>query len=116
MPKLPPPPFSPQNRSAFSSGDALTDSPSAVTTSASRMLSALNPYLRPSQPHRGHDVLSSPRNDDQRRLLVGVEVEGPPSLIVAVLARRIGGTLQACSELFDRRSIYSRHPNLRSRA
>ena len=49
IPKLPPPPLRPQKRSAFSKALTLSNSPSAVTTSASRTLSALKPYLRPSQ-------------------------------------------------------------------
>jgi hypothetical protein len=83
--------------------------------SALRTSSHTEPLIA-SQLHRGHDVLSSPCNDDQRRLLKGVEVEGLPSLIIAVLAGRIGATPQACSELFDCRSIYCCHPNLRSSA
>ena len=50
MPKLPPPPRSPQKRSAFSVSDATTLRPSAVTTSASIRLSQVNPNLRSSQP------------------------------------------------------------------
>src|SRR3989304_2311075 len=50
MPKLPPPPRRPQNRSAFSSSLAWTTSPSARTTSAPIMLSTVYPSLRSSQP------------------------------------------------------------------
>ena len=49
-PKLPPPPLSAQNRSAFSCSFATTTSPSAVTTSAEIRLSQAKPYLRSSQP------------------------------------------------------------------
>ena len=49
-PKLPPPPRSPQKRSAFSSALARTVCPSAVTTSAASRLSQVRPYLRISQP------------------------------------------------------------------
>ena len=50
MPKLPPPPRSPQSRSAFSDSLAWTSRPSAVTTSAPTRLSQARPYLRISQP------------------------------------------------------------------
>ena len=49
-PKLPPPPLSPQNRSAFSSSLAVTTSPEAVTSSAEMMLSQAKPSFRSSQP------------------------------------------------------------------
>jgi hypothetical protein len=49
-PKLPPPPFRPHSSSWFSCSDAVTSSPSAVTTSALRTLSAAKPYFRSSQP------------------------------------------------------------------
>ena len=39
-PKLPPPPRSPQNSSGFSSADAVTTRPSAVTTSAAEQVVA----------------------------------------------------------------------------
>ena len=42
-PKFPPPPFRPQKRSGFSSALARTTLPSAVTTSAERMLSQVAP-------------------------------------------------------------------------
>ncbi len=49
-PKLPPPPLRPQSSSWFSSSEAVTSWPSAVTTSARTMLSAAKPYFRSSQP------------------------------------------------------------------
>ena len=45
-PKLPPPPRTPQNRSAFSSALAVTNRPSASTTSTPSRLSMVRPYLR----------------------------------------------------------------------
>ena len=45
-PKFPPPPRSAQKRSSFSLSLAVTNFPSAVTTSAERRLSQLSPYLR----------------------------------------------------------------------
>jgi hypothetical protein len=45
MPKFPPPPRIPQNRSAFSDAFAVTNRPSAVTTSAAMTLSIANPNL-----------------------------------------------------------------------
>ena len=50
MPKLPPPPRIAQKRSGFSSSLAVTNSPSAVTTSAERRLSTVAPCFRISQP------------------------------------------------------------------
>ena len=50
MPKLPPPPRRPQNRSAFSSSLATTNSPSAVTTSHERRASMERPNLRMRWP------------------------------------------------------------------
>ena len=50
MPKLPPPPRSPQNRSGCSWSLAVRNRPSAVTTSADSRLSQVSPYLRCSQP------------------------------------------------------------------
>ena len=50
MPKFPPPPRSPQKRSAFSVSLARTWLPSAVTTSAESRLSTVMPYFRLSQP------------------------------------------------------------------
>ena len=50
MPKLPPPPRSPQNRSAFSASFAWTRQPSAVTTSAATRLSHARPCRRINQP------------------------------------------------------------------
>src|ERR1700730_3295578 len=50
MPKFPPPPRRPQNRSALISLLAVTSSPSAVTTSQERTLSQVSPYLRASHP------------------------------------------------------------------
>ena len=50
IPKLPPPPRSAQNRSAFSVAEAVTTWPSAVSTRAARRLSAARPILRSSQP------------------------------------------------------------------
>ena len=50
IPKLPPPPRSPQSRSAFSVSLAWTSRPSAVTTSAPTRLSQARPCLRISQP------------------------------------------------------------------
>ena len=49
-PKLPPPPRMPQKRSGFSSALALTNLPSAVTTSAAMRLSTERPYLRLIHP------------------------------------------------------------------
>ena len=49
-PKFPPPPRSPQKRSAFSVSLARTWRPSAVTTSAESRLSTVMPYFRLSQP------------------------------------------------------------------
>src|SRR5215211_7131712 len=49
MPKLPPPPRSPQKSSGFSVSLALTSSPSAVTRSTDRSWSMVSPYLRISQ-------------------------------------------------------------------
>ncbi len=49
-PKLPPPPRTAQNRSGFSSSEATTWRPSAVTISARKRLSQVNPSLRSSQP------------------------------------------------------------------
>ena len=45
MPKLPPPPRSPQSSSGFSSALACTSCPSAVTTSAPTRLSQVRPHL-----------------------------------------------------------------------
>ena len=50
IPKLPPPPRSPQNSSGFSSALARTTSPSAVTTSYDTTLSQASPNRRASQP------------------------------------------------------------------
>ena len=50
IPKLPPPPRTPQKRSAFSSALALTNSPSAVTRSTETSWSTDSPYLRMIQP------------------------------------------------------------------
>ena len=50
MPKLPPPPRSPQNSSVFSSAEARTTSPFAVTTSNEITLSQDSPCSRASQP------------------------------------------------------------------
>src|SRR5687768_9442284 len=50
MPKLPPPPRSPQNRSALSVALAVRRRPSAVTTSAESRLSQVKPYMRCNQP------------------------------------------------------------------
>ena len=50
MPKLPPPPLSPQNRSGFSSSLAVTTLPSAVTTSAETRLSQASPYDGDNHP------------------------------------------------------------------
>src|SRR5215210_7829874 len=50
IPKFPPPPRTPQKRSAFSPALALTNSPSAVTRSTPRSWSIVRPYLRSSQP------------------------------------------------------------------
>ena len=49
-PKFPPPPRSPQNSSGFSSAEARTTSPSAVTTSHEITLSQDRPCSRASQP------------------------------------------------------------------
>ena len=49
-PKLPPPPRRPQNRSAFSSTPARTNSPSAVTRSADSSESTVKPNFRMIQP------------------------------------------------------------------
>ena len=49
-PKLPPPPCSAQKSSGFSSADAVSTRPSAVTTSAETRLSQASPILRSSQP------------------------------------------------------------------
>ena len=50
IPKLPPPPRRPQNRSGLLSALAVTSRPSAVTTSAEIRLSGVSPHLRSSQP------------------------------------------------------------------
>ena len=50
MPKLPPPPRTPQKRSAFSSALAFTNSPSAVTRSTETSWSIVSPCLRMIQP------------------------------------------------------------------
>ena len=50
IPRFPPPPRSPQNRSGFSSVEAVTMRPSAVTTSALSKLSQAKPKLRSSHP------------------------------------------------------------------
>ncbi len=50
MPKLPPPPRSPQNSSVFSSAEARTTSPLAVTSSNETTLSQDRPCSRASQP------------------------------------------------------------------
>src|SRR6266566_4711961 len=50
MPKFPPPPRTPQNRSAFSFGLAVTLRPSANTISTDSRLSTVSPCLRTSQP------------------------------------------------------------------
>ena len=50
MPKLPPPPRSAQNRSAFSSSLACTSVPSAVTMSAEIRLSQVRPCVRARWP------------------------------------------------------------------
>src|SRR3954447_14936327 len=50
MPKLLQPPRMAQNRSLFSSSDARTTSPSAVTTWAPTSRSQVSPSLRSSQP------------------------------------------------------------------
>ena len=50
MPKLPPPPRMPQNRSACSRSVARTTLPSARTTSAEMRLSQARPYLEDVQP------------------------------------------------------------------
>ena len=50
MPKLPPPPRSPQNSSGFSCSLAVTKRPSAVTRSAESRLSQVRPCSRSSQP------------------------------------------------------------------
>jgi len=50
MPKLPPPPRKPQNRSAFSFALARTTSPAAVTTVAASKLSIDSPILRSVRP------------------------------------------------------------------
>ena len=50
MPKLPPPPRTPQNRSEFRSLLAWTNSPSAVTRSTEMSWSIDNPCLRMIQP------------------------------------------------------------------
>src|SRR5215211_1869225 len=49
-PKLPPPPFSAQNRSGLRSALATRWRPSAVITSAEMRLSTVSPYLRSIQP------------------------------------------------------------------
>ncbi len=49
IPKLPPPPCRAQNSSGFSSSEARTVSPAAVTSSAESRLSAAIPNLRSSQ-------------------------------------------------------------------
>ena len=49
-PKFPPPPRSPQNSSGFSSAEARTTSPPAVTTSQETRLSQDRPCSRASQP------------------------------------------------------------------
>ena len=51
MPKLPPPPRSPQKRSSFSVSLAVSSLPSAVTTWAEMRLSQARPYLGESQPY-----------------------------------------------------------------
>src|SRR4029453_16287960 len=50
IPKLPPPPRTPQNRSAFRSALACKNSPSAVTRSTETSWSIDNPCLRMIQP------------------------------------------------------------------
>jgi hypothetical protein len=50
MPKFPPPPRIPQNKSVFSVALAVSSLPSAVTMSADSRLSQENPYLRVNQP------------------------------------------------------------------
>ena len=50
MPKFPPPPRTPQNRSGLTLSLAVTSSPSAVTRSTESRLSTVAPYLRISQP------------------------------------------------------------------
>jgi hypothetical protein len=50
IPKFPPAPRTPQNRSLFSVALALTSSPSAVTKSTDRSWSIVKPYLRINQP------------------------------------------------------------------
>ncbi len=50
IPKLPPPPRSAQNRSAWLSSDAVTNVPSARTTSAASMLSSVIPKLAGQVP------------------------------------------------------------------
>ena len=51
MPKFPPPPRSPQNRSGFSVALARSCRPSAVTTLADKRLSIVMPYFRVNQPN-----------------------------------------------------------------
>ena len=50
MPKLPPPPRTPQKSSVFSSSLALTSSPRAVTSFTERSWSIVRPYFRCSHP------------------------------------------------------------------
>ena len=69
IPKFPPPPRRPQNRSGFSSALALTNSPSAVTTSIEMSLSTDRPCLRWIQPIPPPSVspADSGVRDDPRR-------------------------------------------------
>jgi hypothetical protein len=41
-------------------------------------------------------------------MLVGVQVESLPPFLVAFFARHVGGTSQACSKLFERRTVDDR--------
>ena len=84
MPKLPPPPRRPQNSSGFSSADAITLRPSAVTTSAFTRLSqvkpelALEPAAAAAEREAGDAGVGNAPTGDRETVLLGRGVELAP--------------------------------------
>src|SRR5215208_8419005 len=54
------------------------------------------------------DIRCAGGHHNERRVLVCIQIPGLARLVVALFARRVGGTSQACSKLFERRTIDDR--------
>jgi hypothetical protein len=60
------------------------------------------------QAHRGHHVGRAGGHYHERRVLVSVQVERLPPLVVTLFARRVGGAPQTGPKLFEHRAVDDR--------